>query len=185
MEATLEGRYRDRARRGPAFPAYGPVDAALGYWLFSVVVDRATPTVVAVFSERVLDLSPATVTFGLAAVLWVVLAVKVIDQFASQVRALTGDGDETRLWVPALVPRPYWVLAYGLVTALAGSVAVVTFQPGVDATVTLFESVATLDVAAILLLDVGAVVVFYLAFAVASYCLDRLVIRTVRVALGN
>ncbi|MFD1647539.1 hypothetical protein [Haloarchaeobius litoreus] len=170
-----------RPRREGGFPAYGPVDAALGYWLFYVVVDRATPTVVELFAERVLEVSPTLVRLGLAAVLWFVLAVTVLDQLRTQFDALTGRSGRRRGFVAGhLLPAQYWLLVFGLGVALGGATALVTFEVGLDGAVTLIESVATLDVAAILLLDVVAVVVFFGSFAVASFSLDRLTVRVIR-----
>lgn len=185
MDTTVTTRMGSGPTRSAPFPAYGFVDAALGYWLFYIVVDRATPTVVDVFSERVPDVSPSLVGLGLAGLLWLVLALTVLDHAKRQFAALRGRTDTSRPWMPTkLVPATYWVLVYGLLAALAGSTAVVTFGAGVDATVTLIESVMTLDVANVLLLDVVTLVVFYLAFAVATYCLDRLTIRTLREILS-
>ncbi|WP_440991711.1 hypothetical protein [Haloarchaeobius baliensis] len=186
MESTVTARSRDHARLGPAFPAYGPVDAALGYWLFYVVVDRATPTVVDLFAGRVLELSPSLVRLGLAALLWFVLAVTVLDQLRTQFDALTGRSAAGRGWViHPLIPAQYWLLVYGLGAGLAGATALVTFEVGVSGAVTLIEGIATFDLAAILLLDVVAVVVFFVSFAVASFSLDRLTIRTIRELLAD
>ncbi|WP_256300673.1 hypothetical protein [Haloarchaeobius salinus] len=187
METTVTTRTKKRPRREGGFPAYGPVDAALGYWLFYVVVDRATPTVVDLFAGRVLELSPSLVRLGLAALLWFVLAVTLLDQLRTQFDALTRRSVPERDWwsVSRLVPDQYWMLAYGLGTVLAGATALVTFEVGTAAAVTLIESVATVDVAAISLLDVVAVVVFFVSFAVASFSLDRLAIRAIRVLLAG
>jgi hypothetical protein len=185
MDTTVSTRTGSGSARPGPFPAYGPVDAALGYWLFYVVVDRATPTVLDVFNDRVPDVSPSLVALGLAGLLWLVLGLTVLDQAKRQYVALTDRSDSSRPWMPTnLVPATYWVLVYGLLAALAGSTAVATFGAGVDATVTLIESVMTLEVGEILLLDVVTLVVFYLAFAVATYCLDRLTIRTLREILS-
>ena len=186
MESTVTARSRDRARSGPGFPAYGPVDAALGYWLFYVVVDRATPTVVELTAGRVFELSPSLVRLGLAALLWFVLAVTVIDQLRSQFEALTGRASAGRGWVMLpVIPAQYWLLVYGVGAGLAGATALVTFEAGVNGAVTLIESAVTFDLAAILLLDVVAVVVFLVSFAVASFSLDRLTIRTIRELLAD
>ena len=62
------------------FPAYGPIEAILGYGLFYFLVERVTPAIVTVFSETVLDLAPSFIRFGLAVTLWFILIVTVIDQ---------------------------------------------------------------------------------------------------------
>lgn len=186
METRVTTSTMGRTGGGNGFPAYGPVDAALGYWLFYVIVDRATPTVVDLFGGGVLDLSPSLLRLGLATLLWFVLAVTVVDQLRTQFDALNGGEADDRGWlsVSRLVPDQYWLLAYGLAAALAGATALVTFEVGVAAAVTLIESIATFDVAAILMLDVVTVVVFFVSFAVASFSIDRLTIRTVRALLA-
>jgi hypothetical protein len=83
------------------FPAYGPIEAILGYVLFYVLVDRATPVVVETFSETVLDLSPSFLEFGLAMALWFVLGVTAIDQVRRQLAALglvSYDEYQLRVW---------------------------------------------------------------------------------------
>ena len=46
MSTRVDSGSHTGSRDGRYVPAYGPVDAVLGYALFYVVVDRATPTVV-------------------------------------------------------------------------------------------------------------------------------------------
>lgn len=63
---SVAGEARHGNDEDSQFPAYGPIEAGLGYLLFYVLVGRTTPAVVTVFSETVLDLSPSFVQFGLA-----------------------------------------------------------------------------------------------------------------------
>ena len=112
-DADVESRTRSRERR--PVPAYGPVDALLGYGLFYVVVERATPTVVAVVGDAVGD--AALVRLGLALALWFVLAVTLIDQLQRQLAALgVVSGDGSRRWRLA----PFETLGPYVALALAG-----------------------------------------------------------------
>ena len=69
-------------------PAYGPVDALLTYAMFYVVIDRVTSTMQSTLSAAVPGLSPDTVGLGLAAFLWFVLVVTIIDQARRQLAAV-------------------------------------------------------------------------------------------------
>lgn len=66
---VVAGESRHVDEEDSQFPAYGPIEASLGYLLFYVLVNRVTPAVVTVFSDTVLDLSPSFVRFGLATAL--------------------------------------------------------------------------------------------------------------------
>jgi len=159
------------------FPAYGPVEAVLGYAMFYVFVDRATPAVVEVFSETVLDLSPSFVGFGLAAALWFILAVTVIDQIRRQFAALgLGAYDEyqLRVWsrvTPASLRAAGYLLAFGVGTVVAG----LTFERAVAALLALIPVVGAVDVVGLVVL-----VVFSLSYSVATHSLDRLVVDGIR-----
>jgi hypothetical protein len=76
------------AGRRPHLPAYGPIDGVLGFAVFYVFVERATPTVVDVFTAAVPGVAASTVGFGLAALLWFVLAVTLLDQLQRQLAAV-------------------------------------------------------------------------------------------------
>ncbi|NHN49243.1 hypothetical protein G9464_16830 [Halostella sp. JP-L12] len=99
MSIAVEARHVDED--DSQFPAYGPIEASLGYLLFYVLVDRVTPAVVTVFSDTVLDLSPSFVRFGLATALWFILLVTAIDQTRRPLAALgvgTYDDYQLRVW---------------------------------------------------------------------------------------
>ena len=166
---------------GP-FPADGPIEAALGYLLFYVLVDRVTPAVVTVFSETALDLSGSFVRFGLAAALWFVLAVTAVDQTRRQLAALGGGTDnEYRLRVWSRVVPPS-LRTTGRFAALAAgtAVAVVTFDRAVEALLSLIPVVATADVVAFDPVELLVTLVFFLSYSVAARSLDRLVIGGIR-----
>lgn len=178
-----------RRTGGPAdeFPAYGPIDAVLGYVLFYVVIDRTTPAVVEVFSETVLDLSPSFVGFGLAAALWFILVVTVIDQTRRQLAALgVGSYDEYQLRVWSRVtPASVRTAGYLVALAVCGTLAVLTFEPAIEALLGFIPVVATADAAAFDVVGVVVLVVFFVSYGVATHALDRLVIGTIRAVAGT
>lgn len=172
----------DRRIRRPHLPAYGPIDAVLGFAVFSVFVERATPAVVDVFTTAVPGLSASTVRFGLAALLWFVLAVTLLDQLQRQLAAV-GVGSRSavaRADREAGTPGAARLLAYLGGLAVGGTVAVWTFETAVQSGVTMIRIVGTLDTSAFVLVEVLAMVVFFVGFAVATHSLDRLVVGTVR-----
>lgn len=164
------------------FPAYGPIEAGLGYLLFYVLVNRVTPAVVTVFSDTVLNLSPSFVRFGLATALWFIVVVTAIDQTRRQLAALgVGTYDDYRLRVWSRVTPPSLRTAGYLLAVIVGTVvAVITFDRAVEALLSLIPVVATVDVVAFDFIGVFVMVVFFLSYSVAAHSLDRLVIGGVR-----
>lgn len=168
--------------RHPHLPAYGPVDAVVGYAVFYVFVERATPTTVDVFTTAVPGIAAETVRLALAALLWFVLAVTVLEQLQRQLAAL-GVGTRTavaRADREAGTPGETRLLAYLGGLAAGGAVAVWTFETAVQAGIALIRIVGTLDSSAFVTVEFVVMVVFFVGFAVATHSLDRLVIGTVR-----
>lgn len=170
-------------------PAYGPIDAVIGFALFYYVLDRATPTVVEVLSDAFPLVGPSAYRLVLASFLWFVLAVTVFDQTRRQLVALgvLSDDQSGRQWLP-----PEWVPAVPSLTHLAGylvlllvggTLAVLTFDRAVDTVMEMIGVVATMDVAAFVRVDFFTMVVFFVAFGVATFALDRAVIGGIRVLL--
>lgn len=172
-------------RGARTFPAYGPVEAALGYALFYHVVTRATPTVVAVLSD-VAGLPPSLVGLGLAALLWFVLAVTATDQARRQLAALGVVEADRRpeVW-SRVVPPGLSTPAALLLVVLAGAVAAWTLEAAVGTAVDAVRWVAALDVGAVVSVAVGRLVVFFVAFGVAAHALDRLLVDAVRAMLAD
>lgn len=163
------------------FPAYGPLEAAFGYVLFYVLVDRVTPAVVETFIA-VLDASPSAVGFGLAALLWFVLVVSAGSELWRQLAALgvVGAGDPpARLWSrvnpPALRTAGYLVALVG-----GAGVAAVTFERAVGTLLSLIPVVASATGGGVDAVGVVVLVVFFAAYGTATHSLDRLVVGTVR-----
>lgn len=169
------------------FPAYGPIEASLGYLLFYVLVDRATPVVVTVFSGTVLDLSPSFVRFGLAIALWFILVVTVTDQTRRQLAALgVGTYDDYRLRVWSRVtPLPLRTAGYLSAVIVCTAIAVITFDRAVEALLSLIPVVATVDVVVFDFIGVFVMVVFFLSYSVAAHSLDRVVIGGIRALMSG
>jgi hypothetical protein len=170
------------AGRGSPVPAYGPVDAVLGYVVFYVFVDRATPTVVDVLTTAIPDLTPSLVRLGLAMVLWFVLAAILLDQTRRQLAALGlgSRSDVRRARRRRAAPSNLQFVGYLLVVLVGGTVAAWTFEPAVRAGIAVVRVVATLDVVAFAPLDLVTIAVFFVAFSGATHALDRVVIGSIR-----
>lgn len=176
--------HRDAERR-PLVPAYGPVDAALGFGLLYLVFERVTPAVVDVFTAAV-DVSASTVELGLAMFLWFVFAVTTVDQLRRQLAAL-GVVDAEREW--RLLPEPETlsnrVATWYLAMALAGGLfAAWAFDRAMATLVSLIELVGGLDTGAFVFGEFLLLAGFFLAFAVATHAIDRLVVGGVRTLLA-
>lgn len=181
------GRLDSRGHSGPYRPAYGPVDALLGYAMFYVVVDRATPTVLTVAGDLFPDVTPGAVGFGLAAFLWFVFVVSTIEQVRRQLAALgVVSHDEVdpdpRTRRPPSEPV---ALGYLVLFGFAAGIALLTFERGIAVAVSLVPALATLDVGSLLLADLLVMVLFFGSWAATTWSLDRLVVGGVRWALGD
>ncbi|WP_233194385.1 hypothetical protein [Haloferax marisrubri] len=183
----------DRTRKHGPFPAYGPVDAALGFVVFYLFVERATPTIVEIMTGVVPGLSASAVGFGLAAFLWFIFVVTTLDQLRRQLAALgvvAGEsGRADRAGSGRVVPSIPWLLVYAVVAAIGGSIAAFTFDRAVDAGIALIRLVAgvgvgVFPVGAFPLVEFLAMVVFFVAFGAATHSLDRLLVGSVRVAFA-
>jgi hypothetical protein len=181
------GRVDSRRHSGPYRPAYGPVDALLGYVLFYVVVDRATPTVVSVAGDLFPDVPPGAAGFGLAAFLWFVFAVSTVEQVRRQLAALgVVSHDEVDPDPGTRCPPSEPVaLGYLVLFGFAAGIALLTFERGIAVAISLVPAVATLDVGSLLLVDLLVMVLFFAAWAATTWSLDRLVVGGVRWALGD
>ncbi|WP_458189107.1 hypothetical protein [Haladaptatus sp. NG-WS-4] len=186
MSTYANTRSRTDSRGGRPVPAYGPVDAVLGFVLFYVVVDRATPTIVDVSTNVLPDLSPSLVGLGLAALLWFVFTMTVLDQVRRQFAAFgVGTHDAVGDTRGHTTLTETQALAY-LVLVLVGSVvAVWTFDSAMETAVSMIRTVSTLDVAAFVPVDVVVMVVFFVSFGVTTRALDRLVIGGIRAMLTD
>lgn len=167
-----------------AFPAYGPIDAALGYAVFYVFVTRATGAVIDVVTT-VMPVDPGLIRLGLAATLWFILAATALDQARRQFAALgvgtnggQGRGDRSRSSLP--VTRS---VGYVAVVAVGGAIAAVTLDTAIEAGISVIRVAATLDFGALVAREIGVMILFFIAFAAATRALDRLVIRVIRLLL--
>lgn len=173
---------RPAEEEGSQFPEYGPIEAALGYVLFYVLVDRLTPALVTVFSDSVLGLSPSFVRFGLATALWFVFLLTAVDQTRRQLAAIgvfTYDTYQLRVW-SRVTPSSLRTAGYLVALVSGTAVASVTFPRAVEALRTVLLVIATVDPAAADVTEVFVILVFFIAYSIASHSLDVLVIDAVR-----
>lgn len=179
-------RRSERVRR-PRLPAYGPIDGVLGFVVFYVFVERATPTVVDVFTTAVPGFSAFTVGFGLAALLWFVLAVTLLDQLQRQLAAV-GVGSQSavsRADREAGIPGETRLFVYLAGLTIGGVIAVWTFETAVQTGITMIRIVGTLDATGFALVEFLTMIGFFVSFAAATHSLDRIVIGTVRRVIGD
>lgn len=172
-----------RADNGQSpLPAYGPIDATLGYVVFYVFVDRATSTVVGVVTTALPTVSPSLVRLGLAAMLWLILVVTFLDQLRRQLVALgVGSRDDvSRAERSRDAPTDLRLVEYLVVLLVGGIIAAWTFEPAVQSGISLLWIVGTLDATRFALLEFVQMIGFFITFASATRALDRLIIGGVR-----
>jgi len=159
-------------------PAYGPIEAAISYVVFYIFVTRATPTIVEVVPSAIEGISPSFVGFGLAVVLWFGLAASVFEQVRRQIVAFReGYPDDV---FQSSVSTGFWMLGYLALLLIGGLIAVRTFDRAIETGISLITMGVTLDVGAFVLPDFIVMVVFFIAFGVASRAIDRLIIGGLR-----
>lgn len=184
MNAYVGSESRSDPRHEPLVPAYGPVDAVLGFGLFYLVVRSVTPTVVDAVTG-VLSVSPSAVRFGLAAALWFVLAVTMVDQVTRQLAALgLFDHRSVGRGRSPAIPSESQALGYLVLVVLGGVVAGWTFGPALDALAGLIDVLVPLD-GPVPVGDALVVVVFFVAFGAAAWAADRLVVGGTRILLAD
>lgn len=177
----MTGRDGGEPSRGTgSFPAFGPVEAVLSYVLFYVLVDRVTPSVLAVAAD-VAALPPSLVGLGLAGLLWLVLLVNLLEQTRRQLAALDGvEVREPTLGLQsALSGRDGTAAALALIV-LGGVVAALSFEAAVDFLVALIRLGTATDFAALSPSGALLVVVFFVGYGVAARALDYLLVAAVR-----
>ena len=182
MNKSVAGETHHVDEKDSQFPAYGPIETGLGYLLFYLLVDHATPAVVTVFSDMVLDLSPSFVRFGVATALWFVLVVTVIDQVRRQLAVLgvgTYDEYQLRVW-SRVAPSSLRTAGYLLALIVGTTVAAITFERAVEALPSLIPVVATVELVAFDLVELFVMVVFFISYSIAAHSLDRLMIGGIR-----
>ena len=172
----------DRHRSSRYVPAYGPVDAVLGYALFYVVVDRVTPAAVDVGATVLPGVDAAAIRFALAVALWFILVVTTIDQLRRQLAAAGVSIHHEVDPDPNTRTPPSEPLALGYLLGLVfgSGVAWLTFEPAMRALVGLLPVVGTLDVGGLPVAPLVVVAAFFLSFAVATRSLDRLLVGGIR-----
>ncbi|WP_332898126.1 hypothetical protein [Haladaptatus sp. CMSO5] len=187
MNSYAESRSRAARRKGVSAPAYGPIDAALGFALFYYLVARGGPTIEAVVTELFATVSPATVGFGLAGFLWFVFVVTTIDQVRRQLAAL-GVGSERDVSRQARSrgpPSSARLAAYLGLILVGGGLALATFASAIDTAIALLPALAALDVGAFVSVEFVVMVVFFVSYSVATHSLDRLLIGGLRALLST
>ena len=179
---TRDGARGVTERDGASFPADGPIEGALGYLLFYVLVARATPTVVDVVTDALPGVSASLVGTALAALLWFVLATTLLDHGRRQLAALGVVGSDAWRRSRRLSGRA--ALTHLAVVLVGGTAAWLTVDRALATAVALIPVVARLDARGFPVADVVVLVVFFVAFGVATHSLDRLVLGSVRNLLG-
>ncbi|UVE52331.1 hypothetical protein KU306_18565 (plasmid) [Haloferax larsenii] len=170
------------ARAERTFPAYGPIDAILGFVVFYIFLTRATPTIVDVLTTVLPDVSASVVQFGLAAFLWFVFLMTTFDQVRRQLAAL-GVGSKADIRESRRsrgVPSTERVVLYLVALLVGGLVSMWTFDSAIDAGISMIRVVATLDIAAVPVVDFAVMIVFFVSFGVVTHVLDRMVIGALR-----
>jgi len=169
-----------------AYPAYGPVESALGFGLFYLIVDRVTPVLVAELSGEFPDLVPGPFRTFTAMLLWLLLGITVLTAVLDQVRdnpRIFDTPEDRREFLADNRPTAgeYW--RYAGLAGLGAVVAAVTWDRFFEVLPDLLVVVVSQDggeLAGTPAVDVVAFVAFFLAFAAFSRGLDGLAVGAFR-----
>ncbi|WP_225317776.1 MULTISPECIES: hypothetical protein [Haloferax] len=168
------------------FPAYGPVDSLLSFAMFYVFVGRATPTIVDVITDAIPAVSPSGVGFAIAAMLWFIFVVTLVDMARRQYEALASrpTGESEQNFHRRSVPDTPLFVVYAAVVVVGGVVAAWTFERAVDAGITMIRIAGTLDGTLFDPVEFVVMVIFFITFGGAVRALDRIVVGGFRAMLS-
>lgn len=150
--------------------------------MFYVVVGRVTSTVVDAVTGVLSGVSASAVGFGVAAFVWFVFLVTVVDQLRRQLGAL--DVIEYDEGSRSTLSRTGVIVSVGA-SVVGGLVALLTFERAVDGVRVLIHVLVPVRDGGLPWADLASVVVFFVAFGVAARAVDRLVITGVRRLFGG
>jgi hypothetical protein len=177
MTATSRSAGHDLQGRGLPLPAYGPIEGLLGFLMFYVFVDRATPTIVSVVTGQLAGVSAGAVRTWAAAALWVILGLTVLDHARRQYVAAR---DAVEHPEPVRPPSRERLLGYLVVVLVGGGIAALTLEPAIQMGITTIRLVSTLDVSLFVLSEFLLMVLFFVTFGSATWSVDRLLIGGLR-----
>lgn len=174
---------------GPSvfLPSYGPVEAAVGYVLFYLIVERATPVLVDELAAPFPDLVPEPFTTYAAILLWlflvVILLATVRGQLADNPRTFADAGEREAFLEERR--RAHWRYRVdGALVVAGGAATVLTWDVFVGVLVDLLSVVVVeLDGATPALpggQEIAIFVVFFVGVAALARGLDRLLVGGVR-----
>lgn len=168
-------------------PAYGPVEAAVGYVLFFLVVDRATPVLVDELAAPFPDAVPEPFTTYAAVVLWLVLVVLLLATVRGQLAAnprTFADADEREAFLDEQRRNRWRFRIDAALVVVGGAATVLTWDVFVAVLVALLSVVVVeLDGATPALPgaeEFAVSVVFLVGVAALARGLDRLLVGGVR-----
>ena len=170
---------------GLLYPAYGLVEALVGFGVFGMLVDQITPAAVAALTDTYPGLV-GPVTTGAAVLLWLVAGAMAMAEAIEQARAnprTFPTAAERTAFLDANRPSEAHYRLNLVVMVLGGSMAVLAWNTVVDvlasAVPVVIDAGGTLP-ASLTLGNVAVFVVFVVAVAAYARALDRLVVGGAR-----
>ncbi|MFB6113512.1 MAG: hypothetical protein ABEJ58_05345 [Halodesulfurarchaeum sp.] len=161
-------------------PAFGSVQAIVGYLFFYLIVDAIGPMIVSVFAD--VGVHPDLTGLGLAALIWLLGFLTLVDAVNRQWRANPRRFRDHRQWLEYLResgPSALVYVGYLLGTFVAGGV-VFRFWPRFIRELTeLVGAVSTLPDPSLSAGSVGWVLGVSLAIAVFGWSLDRALVGSI------
>ncbi|MFB6071068.1 MAG: hypothetical protein ABEJ76_08590 [Halanaeroarchaeum sp.] len=175
------------------YPAFGPIDALLGFALFYFVVGTVTVVLTQTLASVRPSMVPEPVGTWAAIALWVVFALTVVAQgvaqWESNPRRFDSAAARTR-FLERGRPDERRYRWWGIWVLIGGVVAYWTFPPFVETLAQLTRIVAGLAVdpgptRPVRFLDLLGFVGFFLGYALMTRGIDRLVVGSLRALLAD
>lgn len=168
-------------------PEYGPIQAAIGFVMFYLLVDLATEPLTAGLQPLFPGFVPDPFTTALAALLWLVLGLNVYTETDRQFRSNPRSFDDEASLVGFLDDRrpSVWRLVFDLTLAAVGGALVAVAWPAFPAAFSWFVG-AWFDLAVLSTVTVATaltIVSFLVGVGLLAYGLDRLLVGLLRVGV--
>lgn len=185
----------DRGNTGRAtyfVPAYGPIEAVIGYVLFYVLVDIGTPVAMEAFAATGIGVDPSVIGNAGAIALWVILGLTVFGQTAEQIRGNPrrfSDREAAGTYLSAMAPTGArirtWVVLFVVGAAITGfglQIFLESFEALLEWSIV---AVGSANPRPVPLRLVGWFVGYSIGFSLFSRYIDRLVLGLYRWRLAK
>lgn len=176
-------RRTDSGRRILFVPAYGPIEAVLGYGFFYFLVAVGTPVVRDAVADSPLGIDPGLVTFASAGALWLILGLTILGQLTEQWRdnpRRFDDAESLHQFLAAIAPSISRMQGWAFAALLGLLIVVFGFDAFLDSYRSLLEGmvlvVGTQEGVSVVFGSLPWFIVYTIGFSLVTRYTDRLLL---------